>query len=158
MSQTIEELVVEVVDTETRSKDSSSGRVTSVSPLLAGDTIPRTITSSPSPSSSSLVIPVPLGGSMIPLTVSEIVDPDPGNRAASAPAALHMSGGGVYTTECFLNQSQQQSRSSSRTESVIRRNPSPGLSNISCIPSPGLLNISRNNSSPGLALANKKAK
>ena len=93
---------MEVVDTETRSKDSSSGRVSSVSPLLAGDTIPRTITSSPSPS-SSLVIPVPLGGSMIPLTVSEIVDPDPGSRAASAPAALHMSGGGVYTTDCFLS-------------------------------------------------------
>merc|ERR1712079_691630 len=58
-----------------------------------------------------------------------------------------------YTTDCFLNQSQQQPRSSSRTESVIRRNPSPSLSNISCIPSPGLLNISRNNPSPGLALA-----
>merc|ERR1712061_516667 len=40
-----------------------------------------------------------------------------------------------------------------RTESVIRRNPSPGLSNISRILSPGLLNISRNNPSPGLALA-----
>merc|ERR1712079_304884 len=63
-----------------------------------------------------------------------------------------------YTTDCFLNQSQQQPRSGSRTESVIRRNPSPGLSNISCIPSPGLLNISRNSPSPGLALANNKAK
>ena len=41
---------------------------------------------------------------------------------------------------------------------MIRRNPSPGLSNISRIPSPGLLNISRNTPSPGLALANSKAK
>ena len=41
---------------------------------------------------------------------------------------------------------------------MIRRNPSPGLSNISRIPSPGLLNISRNTPSPGLALANNKAK
>ena len=41
---------------------------------------------------------------------------------------------------------------------MIRRNPSPGLSNMSRIPSPGLLNISRNTPSPGLALANNKAK
>ena len=57
------------------------------------DSIPKTITLSP--------VPAP-GPSLIPLTVTEILDNDEHSGSGSGPSTLHMSGGGVYTTDSFL--------------------------------------------------------
>ena len=61
----------------------------SVSPLLKEDDIPKTVYK---PSSSSSRVP-----SLIPLTVSEIDE----TETKLASQSLHMSGGGVYTTDSF---------------------------------------------------------
>lgn len=107
----IQEIATEVVD-ENRAQ-------ISVSPLLEDDDIPKTVFK-PSSSSSSRV------PSLIPLTVSEIDE----TESKLASQSLHMSGGGVYTTDSFfysqnLLSSQSPLQSKSRT-SVIKRNPSPG--------------------------------
>jgi len=111
LSKTIEEIAVEVVD-ENRAQ-------ISVSPLLKEDDIPKTVFK-PLSSSSSRV------PSLIPLTVSEIDE----TESKLTSQSLHMSGGGVYTTDSFfysqnLLSSQSAVQSKSRT-SVIKRNPSPG--------------------------------
>jgi hypothetical protein len=63
----------------------------SVSPLLKEDDIPKTVFK-PSSSSSSKV------PSLIPLTVSEIDE----TESKLTSQSLHMSGGGVYTTDSFF--------------------------------------------------------
>lgn len=110
-SKTIEEIAIEVVD-ENRAK-------ISVSPLLKEDEIPKTVFK-PSTSFSSRV------PSLIPLTVAEIDE----TESKLASQSLHMSGGGVYTTDSFFYSQNLHSQPSpgqlkSRT-SVIKRNPSPG--------------------------------
>lgn len=57
------------------------------------ESLPKTINLSSSP------VPAP-GPSMIPLTVTEILDND--GLSGSGTSTLHMSGGGVYTTDSFL--------------------------------------------------------
>ena len=79
----IQEIATEVVD-ENRAQ-------ISVSPLLEDDDIPKTVFK-PSSSSSSRV------PSLIPLTVSEIDE----TESKLASQSLHMSGGGVYTTDSFF--------------------------------------------------------
>merc|ERR1711902_378959 len=86
------------------------------------DSIPKTISLSPVPA---------LGPSLIPLTVTEILDND--GHSGSGPSTLHMSGGGVYTTDSFLDASKGVASSSKNSEpsrprsvitSVITRTPS----------------------------------
>ena len=79
----IQEIATEVVD-ENRAQ-------ISVSPLLKEDDIPKTVFK-PSSSSFSRV------PSLIPLTVSEIDE----TESKLASQSLHMSGGGVYTTDSFF--------------------------------------------------------
>ena len=64
----------------------------SVSPLLKEEEIPKTVFK-PSSSPSSKV------PSLIPLTVSEIDE----TESKLASQSLHMSGGGVYTTDSFFS-------------------------------------------------------
>ena len=64
----------------------------SVSPLLKEEEIPKTVFK-PSSSSPSKV------PSLIPLTVSEIDE----TESKLASQSLHMSGGGVYTTDSFFS-------------------------------------------------------
>jgi len=117
LSKTIEEIAVEVVD-ENRSQ-------ISVSPLLKEDEIPKTV-SKPSSSSSG-------GPSLIPLTVSEI---DTETESKLSSQSLHMSGGGVYTTDSFYYSQNLLSPPSPRDSntrtrsSVIKRNPSPGVNRV----------------------------
>jgi len=129
LSKTIEEIATEVVD-ENRAQ-------ISVSPLLKEDDIPKTVFK-PSSSSSSRV------PSLIPLTVSEIDE----TESKLASQSLHMSGGGVYTTDSFfysqnLLSPQSRVQSKSRT-SVIKRNPSPGGDRVN-----------KRNSSPRLSSEHK---
>merc|ERR1711983_204270 len=123
-SKSIEEIAIEVVD-ENRAK-------ISVSPLLKEDDIPKTVLK-PSSSYSSRV------PSLIPLTVAEIDE----TESKLASQSLHMSGGGVYTTDSFFYSQNLLSppspgRVKSRT-SVIKRNPSPGGERVN-----------KRNASPGL--------
>merc|ERR1712079_599579 len=143
MSQTIEELAMQVVE-ETRSNSRSSSPVLprpqdtksimnkSVNARLKDvkitikeeeedDSIPKTIFLSPVPAA---------GPSLIPLTVTEILDND--GHSGSGPSTLHMSGGGVYTTDSFLDASRGVPSSSKNSEpsrprsvitSVITRTP-----------------------------------
>merc|ERR1711902_318998 len=87
------------------------------------ESIPKTISLSP--------VPV-AGPSLIPLTVTEILDNDGHSGSSSGPSTLHMSGGGVYTTDSFLDASRgvpssskncEPSRPRSVITSVITRTP-----------------------------------
>jgi len=143
MSQTIEELAMQVVE-ETRSNSGTSSPVPqppdtkpimdkSVHNLLKDvkitikqeedESIPKTISLSPVPAA---------GPSLIPLTVTEILDNDGNPGSGSGPSTLHMSGGGVYTTDSFLDASRgvpsnskncEPSRPRSVITSVITRTP-----------------------------------
>jgi len=142
MSQTIEELATQVVE-ETRSQSGTASPVVpqdfkitkekSINLLLQDvkikikdedESLPKTINLSSSP------VPAP-GPSMIPLTVTEILDND--GLSGSGTSTLHMSGGGVYTTDSFLDASRgvppsskscELSRPRSVITSVITRTPS----------------------------------
>merc|ERR1711923_184972 len=141
MSQTIEELAMQVVE-ETRSNSGTSSPVPqppdtkpimdkSVHNLLKDvkitikqgedESIPKTISLSPVPA---------VGPSLIPLTVTEILDNE--GNPGSGPSTLHMRGGGVYTTDSFLDASRgvpsnskncEPSRPRSVITSVITRTP-----------------------------------
>merc|ERR1712126_121512 len=144
MSQTIEELAMQVVE-ETRSNSGTSSPVPQppdTKPIMdksvhnflkdvkitikqeEDESIPKTISLSPVPA---------VGPSLIPLTVTEILDNDGNPGSGSGPSTLHMSGGGVYTTDSFLDASRgvppiskscELSRPRSVITSVITRTPS----------------------------------